>query len=106
MVSGEEKGRFGCLCKVAKSARPAKKLLSLGHVKVVPTKAGHCARLCFCGFRDQSLAPAPEGPAAHWRAFTAGLDAAPLSAEEEDRAVAGADAVFARAQALADARLG
>lgn len=52
------------------------------------------------------LAPAPEGPAAHWRAFTAGLDAASLSADEEMRAVAGANAAFARVQALADARLG
>lgn len=52
------------------------------------------------------LAPAPEGPAAHWRAFTAGLDAASLTPDEDDRAVAGANAAFARVQALADARLG
>ncbi|MGE4430306.1 MAG: biliverdin-producing heme oxygenase [Sphingobium sp.] len=51
------------------------------------------------------LAPAPEGPAAHWRAFTAGLDAASLSPEEEERAVAGANAAFARVQAHADATL-
>lgn len=49
------------------------------------------------------LAPAPEGPAAHWRAFTAALDAAELSEEEEARAVAGANAAFARVQAYADA---
>lgn len=49
------------------------------------------------------LAPAPEGPAAHWRAFTAALDAVELSFEEEAGAVAGANAAFARVQALADA---
>lgn len=48
------------------------------------------------------LAPAPEGPAAHWRAFTAALDAAELNAEEEARLVAGAEAAFARVQSLAD----
>lgn len=52
------------------------------------------------------LAPAAEGPAAHWRAFTAALDAAELPAEEETRAVAGANAAFARVQALIDARIG
>lgn len=49
------------------------------------------------------LAPAPEGPAAHWRAFTAGLDAARLTAEEEARAVAGAKAAFDRVRSIADA---
>lgn len=49
------------------------------------------------------LAPAPEGPAAHWRAFTAALDAAELSAEGEADTVAGANAAFARVQAYADA---
>lgn len=62
------------------------------------------------GLSDQygarHLAPAPEGPAAHWRAFTAGLDAANLTSDEDARAVAGANAAFARVQALADARLG
>lgn len=61
------------------------------------------------GLSDQlgarHLAPAPEGPAAHWRAFTAGLDAASLTPDEEVRAVAGANAAFARVQALADVRL-
>ena len=52
------------------------------------------------------LAPAPEGPAAYWRAFTAGLDAVELSPGEEARAVAGANAAFARVQAFADVRLG
>ena len=50
------------------------------------------------------LAPAAEGPAAHWRAFVAGLDAAELTPEEEERAVAGAKAAFERVRSLADAR--
>lgn len=49
------------------------------------------------------LAPADAGPAAHWRAFTAALDAAKLSDEEDTRAVAGARAAFARVQSYADA---
>lgn len=49
------------------------------------------------------LAPSAEGPAAHWRAFTAALDAVVLTEEEEARAVAGANAAFARVQAYADA---
>lgn len=52
------------------------------------------------------LAPAAEGPAAHWRAFTAALDAISLTGEEEERAKAGALAAFARVQAHVDARLG
>ena len=51
------------------------------------------------------LAPSGEGPAAHWRVFTTALDAAVLTAEEEDRAVAGANVAFARVQALANAAL-
>ncbi|AJA11194.1 Heme oxygenase superfamily [Sphingopyxis fribergensis] len=51
------------------------------------------------------LAPAPEGPAAHWRVFTAALDAAELTPDEEGRAVAGANAAFARVQHFVDARL-
>ena len=51
------------------------------------------------------LAPSGGGPAAHWRVFTAALDAAVLSPEQEDRAVAGANAAFARVQALANAAL-
>lgn len=50
------------------------------------------------------LAPAAEGPAAHWRAFTAALDAVELTAEDEARAVAGANAAFSRVQVLVDAR--
>lgn len=52
------------------------------------------------------LAPAPEGPAEHWRTFTAALNAAPLTADGERRAVAGAEAAFARVQALVDAAAG
>jgi heme oxygenase len=52
------------------------------------------------------LAPAPEGPAAHWRAFVAGLDATELTVEEEARAVAGANAAFASVQRHVDVRLG
>jgi heme oxygenase len=51
------------------------------------------------------LAPAREGPAAHWRAFTAALDSAGLTPEEDERAVAGANAAFARVQTLANAAL-
>ena len=51
------------------------------------------------------LAPAPGGPAAHWRAFILALDAATLSAAEEERAGEGARAAFARVQAHVDARL-
>lgn len=53
----------------------------------------------------QHLAPSGGGPAAHWRVFTSALDAAVLTPEEEDRAVAGANAAFARVQALANAAL-
>ncbi|MNS76499.1 Heme oxygenase [compost metagenome] len=51
------------------------------------------------------LAPSGGGPAAHWRLFTAALDAAVLTSDEEARAVAGAKAAFARVQALANAAL-
>lgn len=51
------------------------------------------------------LAPAAEGPAAHWRAFTAALDAVVLTSQEDARVVAGANAAFAYVQALVDARL-
>lgn len=51
------------------------------------------------------LAPAPEGPAPHWRAFTAALDAVQLSEDEEKRAKEGALEAFARVQAHVDARL-
>jgi len=51
------------------------------------------------------LAPAPEGPAPHWRAFVAALDAVELSNDEEKRAKEGALEAFARVQAHIDARL-
>lgn len=49
------------------------------------------------------LAPADGGPAAHWRRFTAALDAIELTDEEEERAIAGAKAAFARVYRYADA---
>ncbi|MEW9854629.1 biliverdin-producing heme oxygenase [Novosphingobium sp. M1R2S20] len=57
-------------------------------------------------FGARHLAPAPEGPAPHWRAFVAGLDAVSLTQEDESRAVAGARDAFARVQAHVDARIG
>lgn len=51
------------------------------------------------------LAPPPEGPAAFWRAFTGALDAIALTPEEDVRVIEGADAAFARVQALANAAL-
>lgn len=47
-----------------------------------------------------------EGPAAVWRAFKAGLEAPNLTPAEEARAVAGAEAAFVRAHALARHWLG
>lgn len=52
------------------------------------------------------LAPAPTGPAPHWRAFTAALDSVTLDETEEGRVVDGAIAAFARVQDHVDARLG
>lgn len=51
------------------------------------------------------LAPAPEGPAPHWRAFTAALDGIALTDDEEKRAETGALEAFAQVQAHVDARL-
>lgn len=53
-------------------------------------------------FGARHLAPAPEGPAAYWRIFTAALDGIGLDAAAEDRVIAGAEAAFARVQAYAD----
>lgn len=50
------------------------------------------------------LAPAPEGPAPHWRAFTAALDAVKLEPGDEAKVGDGARAAFARVQSLVDAR--
>lgn len=48
------------------------------------------------------LAPAPEGPAAQWRTFTAALDAAELDDAGEGRALQGARAAFSRVERLAE----
>lgn len=55
-------------------------------------------------FGARHLAPTPDGPAAHWRAFAQALDAVPLDTQEDQRAGEGALAAFARVQALIDAR--
>jgi heme oxygenase len=47
-------------------------------------------------FGARHLAGAPEGRGLHWRTFTAALDAADLSDAGEARAIAGAEAAFAR----------
>lgn len=51
-------------------------------------------------FGARHLAAAPEGRGLHWRTFTAALDALPLGDNEEDRAVAGAEAAFRRVHGL------
>ena len=62
------------------------------------------------GLSDQHgarhLAPAPEGPAAHWRAFTAALDAAAIPARAEPRVTSGAEAAFRQVHAYALQHLG
>lgn len=57
-------------------------------------------------FGARHLAGHPEGRAQHWRAFTAALDAVALSAAEEARAVAGAEAAFAHVRDLVERHLG
>lgn len=57
-------------------------------------------------FGARHLAPASEGPAMHWRIFTAALDAPTLTPEEERRVVAGAEAAFRRVQLYCDAQFG
>lgn len=49
------------------------------------------------------LAGHPEGRAAHWRRFTARIDDAAMSQQEEDRMIAAARDAFARFRALVDA---
>jgi heme oxygenase len=49
------------------------------------------------------LAPTADGPAAHWRSFTAALDAVPLTDAEEQRVAAGAKDAFARVKHHAEA---
>ncbi|MEP1154697.1 biliverdin-producing heme oxygenase [Roseibium sp.] len=56
-------------------------------------------------FGARHLAPAPEGPARHWRRFTDKLDAADLDAAQFREASTGAQAAFARASDLADSIL-
>lgn len=51
-------------------------------------------------FGARHLAGAPEGRGLHWRTFTAALDAAELSKQDEQRVVAGAVAAFGRVQGL------
>lgn len=51
-------------------------------------------------FGARHLAAAPEGRGLHWKTFTVALDAEPLSDPEEERAVTGARAAFARVQEL------
>lgn len=46
------------------------------------------------GFGARHLAAHPDGVARHWRGFTAALNAAPLSPNQEDEAIAGAEAAF------------
>lgn len=57
-------------------------------------------------FGARHLAGHPEGRAQHWRGFTAALDAVALSEAEEARAVAGAEAAFARVEDLVERHLG
>jgi len=52
------------------------------------------------------LAEPPEGRAAYWRLFKEALNAAPLDDAEEARAIAGAEAAFARTQELVRLHLG
>ncbi|ATI80484.1 biliverdin-producing heme oxygenase [Sphingobium yanoikuyae] len=56
-------------------------------------------------FGARHLAPAPEGPAAHWRAFTAALDAVEIAEADEPRTGQGANAAFLRVQALIDGHI-
>lgn len=55
------------------------------------------------GFGARHLAGHPDGRAAHWRRFTAVLDAEPMTAEEEAAMIAAARTAFARFRMLADA---
>lgn len=53
-------------------------------------------------FGARQLAPATEGPAAYWRAFTSQLDAIEFSDDEEKRCIDGANDAFAHVQMLAN----
>lgn len=52
-------------------------------------------------FGARHLAGAPEGRGLHWRTFVAALDSIELSADEEARAIAGAEAAFRAVHAYA-----
>jgi heme oxygenase len=52
------------------------------------------------GFGARHLAGAPEGRGLAWKSFTAGLDRLALSPDGISRAIAGAEAAFARAERL------
>ncbi|WP_347303679.1 biliverdin-producing heme oxygenase [Croceibacterium sp. TMG7-5b_MA50] len=58
------------------------------------------------GHGARHLAPAGEGPAAHWRDFTASLDAVPFDHAAERRCEAGARQAFERVEHLAVLHLG
>lgn len=53
-------------------------------------------------FGARHMAAAPEGRAQHWRRFTNALDALELDGDAEVRAIAGANAAFARVQGLVE----
>lgn len=55
------------------------------------------------GFGARHLAGHADGRAAHWRRFTAVIDAEPMTAEDEAAMIAAARAAFARFRMLADA---
>ena len=56
-------------------------------------------------FGARHLSGHPEGRARHWRTFTAAIDAAALSVEDEARAAAAARAAFERVHGLVDVHL-
>ncbi|WP_160003527.1 biliverdin-producing heme oxygenase [Rhizobium sp. 18055] len=53
-------------------------------------------------FGARHLAGAPEGRGLHWRTFTAALDGVDLTQEDEQQAIAGAEAAFRRVYDLAE----
>lgn len=57
-------------------------------------------------FGARHLAGHPEGRAAHWRSFTAALDAVKLSSAEEEHVIVGSRAAFARVYDLVDRNFG
>ena len=56
-------------------------------------------------FGARHLAAAPEGRGLHWKTFTTALDAIPLSAEQEARVIAGANAAFRQVAEFTEKRL-